>query len=232
VYTARQKGRTLLLAVVVTAAGCAPAPEREETQQVPPQPSAFATSEDLARIGGGISWVGCSSANLTVRDSPGASTRVEICAASYAPEVPDRRTIPDTGLLIARLRNQGAGIEERWGLEPNDTAFIVLYPRSATSPVTAEKGDTIVARYEILTVGTDGNAAPQRLRGSIERSDHFVKCNLHRREYSAARASFQYCTERPLAALSLAAPAFLLKTAVDPPAWLTCSGGCCGTDQT
>lgn len=178
----------------------------------------------LRALGNQVSWIGCFTGVRT--GWPSGTTAVQICAAQYARDV-GRGSTNANGVLVARMVNLGSNVENRWGLTPTDTSFIVAFPGNASQ-----------GGYAILEIPR--NTFPgTKIRVLLE-GGNFIYCP-HPPRPAVSSADFNTCEEKATSAshqsgageyasgpqASGDAPLF----SPDGPAWVSCRTGCCTTDM-
>lgn len=166
-----------------------------------------------------ISWTGCSPWTPRRGDAAG-NANVQICATNYAHQIGGNNAAPD-GVIVARMINNGPGVEARWGLVPGVEYFIAV-----------NRG----GRYNIIEMGNTNPGAPRPNRNGAY---HVCSGPTHTPKPTAG-AKFGTCGSlavhlpgsdaakagRGPSAESHSVP---LLNSFDGPAWITCDAGCCTT---
>lgn len=161
------------------------------------------------------SWVNC----VTVRRvavAPGDSTDVEICADTGAKKYGPTTPPSGYGKPVAKMRNLGDHVEDRWNLVAGGT-------------------------YIVWLSGPPGGPTRWTIKGhGMQISGPFVGCGYHAADTS--KANFGNCMENPAPVVTRSirrGPAehagsgkdeHILLDRATGPAWISCTAGCCTTE--
>ncbi|MEX1185426.1 MAG: hypothetical protein WEA80_02450 [Gemmatimonadaceae bacterium] len=129
-------------------------------------------------------------------------------------------------MLTARLVNFGTSRDARWNLTSGDTSYIISFPKAASE-----------GEYAILEVSA--NSVPGDKVRVVKENGLFRYCQ-HGGPPPVSEASFYTCDEKAeMHRRSRSSDAGsgpnasgddLLVPAMDGPAWVSCSAGCCTTE--
>lgn len=160
-------------------------------------------------------WVGCNTVRRVSTTAGVDSTDVEICADTGARRL-GPSSPPPVGKPVAFMRNLGDGIEQRWGLRPGGHYVVRIH------------GPPNAVRWTI--------SGPQ-----VNLSGPYRRCGDHTMPDSSY-ANFGSCAENPSSVRppTRRGPAavgtdgkneHILLDRATGPAWVSCTDGCCTTDQ-
>lgn len=122
------------------------------------------------------------------------------------------QSMPQNGVVAARAKSRGAGVELMYGMQPGSGFEYYL--------IVAPAGQS--ATWRLVELTTSGTRSHRTLvTGTLTECHHaFAR---------GARADFKTCAQA--ATLRPAAFGKLPQTDSDPPIWISCASGCCTADS-